>query len=457
MSHNRTLIFLTALGLGFLTGLPASASDYQPYGPSGYGIGEPSRFGELQLFAPDQFYEYGGFQQPNEGYWFSADYLHWAIPSPRTALIGHPGEGRETVFSHFTPDADTDVAPTPYQGYAMLDTSDFSSRFTDGQRYEFGRMANRQGIFFSFSRMNNAGQSFSGESVYVEFDDAPAFGPQWADLGPIDPIWSDPVRSHLQGFVGVNAATGLPIMMNLPVVFPQFEAENRVDFWTLELNLSHRLRQFHRGGNLEIFGGVRYSQFDESFNVLGTGDFFGEEDEETLEAELLAERVGPLGESFWNTRANNHLIGPQIGARYFKQWGRWSLSGEGRFFAAFNQQSVRQTGRLGSINRLYDEEGETEEMILNVIYGMGPRRFSHSFHTSEWAPSAEARFEVQWHWTRNVAIKAGWTGIYMDSIARPNDMIEYRITPTETMGIVRENNRQGVFANGLNVGLQINR
>ncbi len=105
----------------------------------------------------------------------------------------------------------------------------------------------------------------------------------------------------------------------------------------MELMYLHRFRSFHPGSTLEFFGGVRYLEFNDGFNVQAGPDPGG--------------HVIPsfMQTSFWFTYAENHIVGPQVGPRWFKQEGRWMFSTEGRFMAGLNIPKLHQDGTLGRI------------------------------------------------------------------------------------------------------------
>ena len=50
----------------------------------------------------------------------------------------------------------------------------------------------------------------------------------------------------------------------------------------------------------------------------------------------------------WSTRANNSIIGPQIGLRWERQRGRWVTSFESRLLGAANFQNITQKTSLGT-------------------------------------------------------------------------------------------------------------
>ena len=96
----------------------------------------------------------------------------------------------------------------------------------------------------------------------------------------------------------------------------------------------------------------------------------------------------------------------------------------------------------------------------NYIYQpFQPRSMSHTTATNsdyarEFAPTFELRVEGRYQATRCISFHAGWTGIVMDGIARGSSLVEYQVP---AMGIDMDNNREGVFINGVTFGVDINR
>lgn len=358
-------------------------------------------FGDLQLFAPADLSTYGNAPRPKEGYFFSFEELFWTISRPRTTPIGAPGKTRVVYYDSST--------------YAVqsndYDTGFLKSKDVQGERYELGCIEGHHGWLLSITDMHQQSQNALVRQADVVFDDRDfALGQSW-----------------LQGYVD----SGLSDRQNLPVTYDEMEILNQVNTWGVELAYVYRCHPCHYGGNLEFFGGVRYTEFDENFEVHGQGGILDQTDLETL--------------------ANNHIVGPQFGVRYSKQYCRWTFSSEGRFFAGFNYQGLRQRGIIGS-----DLTPETpqEDMPLEL----GPTSFHHNYYTCEWAPGVELRLNAAWQWTRTVAIKAGWTGLYIDGIARANRLNNWIIDEQgSAMGILAANNRRGVFMNGFTIGIEINR
>ena len=87
---------------------------------------------------------------------------------------------------------------------------------------------------------------------------------------------------------------------------------------------------------------------------------------------------------------------------------------------------------------------------------MGPTSFTNSTHFIEFSPIIEFRVEAHMQLTNIISVKAGYTGIFVNNVARAADMVDYTVP---TMGITRslEGNLQNVYIQGLNLGFEINR
>lgn len=433
---------------------------------------------DMQLFAKPDFSPYGSGPRPREGYFFTFDGLNWSISTPSPAAIGFPNLTRNVFHTPSIQEVQ----------HNTHDTGPLVADFVYGNRIEFGRISNRHGWMFGINRLNNQSQEFLATDVDVVFQDI-AFGSQGG--------------RHLQGWVadmvgylGNEAVYALPFLLaDLPISFDEMLVSNRVETWGVELMAMHRLRPTHRGGIFEIFAGVRYMQFDDTFRVDARGNekvtVDGTPYEDIVNSRWVydhgpdsdptdstdAARVGPgivLADSNWQSDAENHVVGPQIGARWHKKTGPLTLSAEGRFFAGFNTQNIRNQGVLGSdlnapspwnwevtaVNQVpgFPDiiEGATPEQLYMPIL-REPYRFDNTSHFGEWSPAAEFRAELVYHVTRAFSVKAGWTGFWMDGIARGSDMFDYTISEHRVMGVNAANNRQNVFMHGWNVGIVINR
>jgi hypothetical protein len=398
----------TAAAIGLVIILLASPSFGQ--GPLG-----------AQLFAPADVSTFGSpHVEPNEGYFFSFDGLCWCVQAPQAAKIGAVGfrnvaSGvREVVVDSDNRHPEANI----FAQTSTEDTSEFNAPFEAGQRWEFGRVEDNNGWLVSIFRWGPSQQKYTSTQANILFDD------------PVNP---DTGHGLLYGRVGEGEfrvdGTSLGVLRidyNLPTVFDSIYVFNKIDTWGVEASYLRRSMTFHNGGNMELYLGARYLEFNETFGVVATGgllDF----------------------NTHWTTEADNHIIGPQIGGRYFKQQGRWIFSTEGRFTAGYNRQNIAQKGSFG-----YTGEPST---IQKPEAWLGSE-YANRATIDEFSPLVELRLDVRYVVTRSISVRAGWTGFWVDGIARPNAMTEYAVP---AMGIDVSKNRQSVLVNGLTIGFDINR
>ncbi|MBC7337975.1 MAG: hypothetical protein H5U01_17120 [Clostridia bacterium] len=64
------------------------------------------------------------------------------------------------------------------------------------------------------------------------------------------------------------------------------------------------------------------------------------------------------------------------------------------------------------------------------------------------------RATIKYQVTSKINLSVGWTGLWMDGIARASNMILYRVPD---MGITMEHNTQDLFINGVTAGVEFNR
>lgn len=400
MPFNRTTSCV-AIGLLFL--LLATPTFGQ--GPLGF-----------QLFAPADVSTYGGEQEPNEGYFFQFDGLYWSITPPDVHLVGDPGT-RTVYYNPFDFRFQT----------STLDTSVFDAQFSAGNRIEFGRVENRNGWFVSIFQLRDQTQDFLAPSADMVLNDPPDY--------------PDVPEAHGVLWGNVNNVEDSPaVFRNLPVTLYNVLLENAIDTWGVEANYLHRFRTTHNNNNFELFLGARYLEFNDNFNV-STGT--------TPDGATVPSF---LGGSYWNTAAQNHIVGPQVGLRYFKKQGRWMFSTEGRFFAGLNCQNIQQQVSLGpNLNPGQNTDGTYPPFEPAT---MGPGSGTHVEYVREFTPAVELRVEGRYQITRAIAFHAGWSGIWMDGIARASSVIDYTVP---AMGIDLTSNRERVFMNGVTIGFDVNR
>jgi hypothetical protein len=369
----------------------------------------------MQLFDTPDTSTVGRGQRPNEGFFFSYDGLYWNVSPPDNALIGAEGSRIVSYGIHPT-GAPGDTQNDTMTQVSSLDTSQLSgwqtANWVGGQRIEGGRMRDGRGWLLSFTELQNQTMSFLSQNATMVID---------------DPYVDQAGHNSLQGIVGVSPTDPtVNIVRNLPITFSNVNVINNTAYWSIEWMLVGRSQEIGEGHYLEWFAGPRYAEFNDTFLVNANG--------------------GILNATNWATDAQNHIVAGQLGARYFKKVGRWMLNTEGRFFAGLNYQNIHQFGVLGS--NLSPPGGLMQPLTL------GPVAFSHADFEREFTPGIELRLELRYQLTRAISFKAGWSGTWMDSIARASSLVDYTLP---NFGIDPSHNRQQVFMNGVVIGIDINR
>jgi hypothetical protein len=218
------------------------------------------------------------------------------------------------------------------------------------------------------------------------------------------------------------------------VEFTNVTLTNRIKVWGLDASYLRRTHPMPYGGFFEWSLGARYLEVLEDFSVNATG--------------------GMLADTLLWTEADNRLIGPHVGLRWFRSNDRWTFSASGDFTGAANMQTVRQMGVVGSL--LPNAPIPRPVSSPPAPLAAQPLDFNHSANLQEFSPIIEFRLEAGYQLTQAIAVHGGWTGMWVGNLARPSNMIDYTLGETQTFGILTNNNRQNFFMNGLNLGVDIN-
>lgn len=420
MSPNRMKLGL-ATALVLLLGASASAQGLR----------------DMELFGLVDQSRYGGGYRANEGYFFSFEGLVWHLSSPEATDIGKDNLTTPLVV-YVPPGGFPDDPVTGLPDFPLpqtietnsLSTSVFENKMAPGQRYDFGCVHGHNGWLFSGFRLCDFNESIYASNSSVRFEDAPV-GPAIPVLNPDTGVADTNLNGRLDGYYDVNLTTG----GQLPVTFDEMIVHNSVQIWGVEMNYFYRAHPFHNGGFLEFKVGARYLEFNELFDVDGIG--------------------GILDESIWWTNADNHIVGPQVGLRWFRRQNRWTWSVESRFFAGFNSQSIDQSAILGTNIASTITAPSTPGTPVKFTSTV---RNEREHNLDSWSPITEFRVDLDYQLTRAVTFRVGWSGMWMNGIARPSDMIDYALNSNgSVLGILDENNRQEVFLNGFTIGVAVNR
>jgi hypothetical protein len=151
-------------------------------------------------------------------------------------------------------------------------------------------------------------------------------------------------------------------------------------------------------GIIDCYFGARYLRVRDTSGLGGSGGF--------LDATTI------------DTRADNDVIGPQIGARWTQRYGWMTLVADGRFLAGYNLQTTRQSGRIATNA---DFGGQNEPANLT------PFAFEYLQHGSAFSPVGEWRLETVFHINPYLALRLGYTGMVMGGMNRSGARVFYSL------------------------------
>jgi hypothetical protein len=252
----------------------------------------------------------------------------------------------------------------------------------------------------------------------------------------------DDPQGLLQGFELLSDGT-VDQIGKMAVEWEEMLIKNQAYLNGVEVMRMYRAPRLHHGGYFELLYGVRWLQLSDTQYVIATVD-----------ERVIPTAPNPLTNSEWSTRAVNNVVGPQIGARMFKQTGRWVTSLEARFLAGANFQQVRQQTNLGTEIQVIEAQlDSTVGAVLPLNFtGLGTQ--TQSFATT-FSPVGELRANASFQATSNVGLKVGYTGIVMGNATRASNRVDY--SGNDLISIKEGGNHQLFFSNGLNFGVEINR
>ncbi|HEY1600048.1 MAG TPA: BBP7 family outer membrane beta-barrel protein [Pirellulales bacterium] len=421
---------------------------------------------DMEVWAPADISTYGAGIPANTGWWFSWDYLRYTVSPPKRTIIGNPsistayftgtpnyfgasvGQGIVTLPSSITPPTGTTTLGGSNAGVQLgpMDTGFIGDGPSNGYRWEGGWMDKSHGFLLSAFRLYDNDQQAVGQNVGVPFY-APPQGPYGISLlqGFVDPSGlghdADLNGNGIFGRYGANPTSGqVPAnpgtapdfgdLATLPTNFTRILVQDHRATWGAEADYVWRLRERYHPTTWEILGGVRYFRWDESFYVLGQG--------------------GVLDYSYWNTRAINNLVGPNIGLRFAHRRNRLNLTSEVRYSPMANIQNNQQQGLIAGLT----VPGAPATITGNSL-NLQPTGWNTAIGKTEFSNLAELRLNLQYQIFNKASVNVGWTGLIVDGIARPSDMINYTLP---NMGLlVHGNNRQTVFMQGFTLGFIFNR
>ncbi|MGI9177501.1 MAG: hypothetical protein ACR2IT_06555 [Pirellulales bacterium] len=158
----------------------------------------------------------------------------------------------------------------------------------------------------------------------------------------------------------------------------------------------------------------------------------------------------PLQAGSWETNSYNNMIGPQFAMLLESNVGRWTFSSEFKFAAAMNFQntlyrgsnfpdsigadylratfnpSVTNSSSGGGSNAANTVTLQPPPLFLQ-IYGVGQQNATNAAeHSLVFSPIGEWRFGAQFKVSQSILLRAGYTGMWLGSIARASTNTTYK-------------------------------
>jgi hypothetical protein len=402
MLSNRISLGLAAFLLVVSAGMTARGQDHELQGAA--------------LFEPADVRPYDDWAEQKNGLFVTFDGLYWHISPPARTSIGDPGDTPQVYVGPTNKDS--------FQEQSSLDTGT-GSVWKWGDRTELGYIEGHQGLMFTALSTQSQTSDFSAANAFVVFNNPaiPVSGGHYLDTE----------------FV---TSSGSMVSHETPVNFNSIYVQDKSRVQGVEALYVYRPSELPLGGTVELTAGGRYFELKDQFWVDGRG--------------------GNLTDSYWNTHSHNEIGGPEIGIRWFQPIGRFGFSAEGRLTAGVNSQSVDQNGVLASGLTAGQNTALTAQQVANnqITTNQYPTlmnawSFTHSTQWIEFSPIIEFRLEAHAQLTNIIAVKAGYTGIFVNNVVRAADMIDYTVPE---MGITTKlsGNLQSVYIQGLNLSIEFN-
>jgi hypothetical protein len=439
----RSWLLVAALLLGGATNAHAQMGQ-SPVAPEVFAPGHWTPFApvdtdvDYEWFAPPNLSEYGCDRpELNEGFFFQYDRLIWAFTRPKNVDIGNEAAQRTVTIPT---GQGVPIGAQPTGGIINyvngLETEFIETEFVWGNRFELGYVVDDQGWLVSAFHAHTLDRIVQTTGVDVAFFDPLGVTFGFLDLNG-DGIDDDLNTNNVYGRDGADIAPfdGVPETPAFPdygdqalspVRFTTFLAQNQTAMHGVELMKIWRLPRMHYGGSWEWYLGARYIGLSDEFTLNAQG--------------------GLLADFNLFSEVNNFVVGPQVGARWARTRGRWTVSAEGRFVAAANFQQVRLRGNYAT-NAVVGGPG-------GAFPNLTPTRFDDKQTDEEFAPVGELRFETQFHIASKLSLRMGYNGMVIGGTSRASRRINYDLPQ---LSILDGRKNEAFIVNGFNFGFELNR
>jgi hypothetical protein len=210
------------------------------------------------------------------------------------------------------------------------------------------------------------------------------------------------------------------------VYFDSVNVHNRTTTTGVEVMSTHELTNQHymakhQNNHVTFSWGARFLRLNDEFDVTANGSI--------------------IGNSFWDTKFTNNIVGPQVGVQWVNERQRWRITTDARFMAGYNIANWQQNGIMG--------ESSIPGAFNRLLY-MRPTTLNKGLQEQEFAPVGELRVGASYHIWSGFAFNIGYTGSVIGGIKRAATSVKYALPE---MGYV-DNGTQQMLINGLDFGVE---
>ena len=228
------------------------------------------------------------------------------------------------------------------------------------------------------------------------------------------------------GIDRVTTITDFGDLHTFNVAFDTLSVRTRTNMNGIEAMWSHEFtnRHYqakHQNNHVELSFGARYLELNDYFAFTGDGGVFDSTSSDT-----------------W---LDNQIVGPQVRATWTNQRERWRMKADTRFTFGYNVQNWRQENGIGS---------NLVPGAVNRPIHAQPTYSAYGLQRNTFSPIGELRLESAYYLTQNVALKVGYTGMYVGNIRRAATSVKYFLPD---MGF-RDSGTQNLITNGVDVGIE---
>lgn len=350
--------------------------------------------------------------QCNHGVFFRWDRLYFTMTDPNVRTIGDPmqaGVGVSNGINYpFINSLDTGfiggpefgdriefgfIDPKQRNGWVasvlLLDRADSTS--LTGGALLFG---DPTGMLLGFQDANgdNIDDDLNGNNIYGRFG---------IDLGTSagGGVFNAPFDGNPDGTApqdNGDLVTWIPI-------FDELQASSYTDVSGLEISYVHgRPADSPTNSAMNFLFGVRYLDIDDRFHVVGRGGIYDE-------TEL-------------RTASQNLVIGPQVGMVMARSIGPWAFAGELRYVPGVNFIKGRQRGTFAS-----NAATTAGQSNFNRPLNLHSFAVANNFEDETFSNVIEWRVDSTYALTDFLAIRAGYTGMFLSEIQRGTGNLVYTL------------------------------